>query len=184
MRMFTLLACLLATATVAVAQEPAQAQNPLVNHKKWLYANLKQILINSAEAMPEEHYAFRPADDVRTFGQLVGHVADGQYIFCSSVLQEKSPSPGVEKSRTSKADLISALKEAFAYCERAYASVTDATADDMVKSLGGRTHPKLGVLTVNSMHNMLHYGNMVTYLRMKDVVPPTSDPGFRPVPQQ
>jgi uncharacterized damage-inducible protein DinB len=178
--------CVLA-ATGALAQDQAKAaptpEDPLVTHKKWLYANVQQILLQTAEKMPEEHYSFRPAEDVRTFGQLVGHVADGQYIFCSSVREEKNPGLNVEKTKASKAELLAALKEAFAYCDRAYAGLTDDSAGDMVKSLGGRMHPKLGLMTINSMHNMLHYGNMVTYMRMKDVVPPTSDPGFRPVPQ-
>ncbi len=98
-------------------------------------------------------------------------------MFCSVVLGEKNPAPKVEKTKTSKADLIAALKESFAYCDRAYDGMTDATAPQMVKMMG-RDMPKLGVLNVNNTHTTEHYGNLVTYLRMNNVVPPTSDPDF------
>src|SRR5262245_48904967 len=114
------LICLLASAAVAVAHEqpPAAAaatpENPLSAHARMMYGGVKQILLRSAEKMPEESYGFKPTEAVRTFGQILGHVADSQYAFCSAVLGEKNPAPQVEKTKTSKADLIAALKEAFA----------------------------------------------------------------------
>jgi uncharacterized damage-inducible protein DinB len=129
--------------------------------------------------MPEENYSFKPTDSVRTFGQVLGHVADSQYAFCSRVLGEKNPTPKIEESKTSKADLIAALKGAFAYCDKAYEGMTDESASQMVKVMGDDT-PKLGALTINNVHTVEHYGNLVTYMRMKNVVPPTSDPEFSP----
>ncbi len=82
-----------------------------------------------------------------------------------------------EKSKTSKADLIAALKDAFAYCDKAYDGVTDASAGEMVKHFG-TDMPKVGVLTANLLHTVEHYGNLVTYMRMKNIVPPTSEPEF------
>lgn len=139
----------------------------------------KAILLATAEKMPEADYGFKPADSVRTFGQLLAHVADANYYFASLVLGEKSPSPGVEKTKTTKAEIIAALKDAFQYAEKAYAGLTDATASQTVKFRGEDT-PKLGVLTINLAHNYEHYGNLTTYLRLKGLVPPTSDPGFKP----
>jgi uncharacterized damage-inducible protein DinB len=124
--------------------------------------------------MPEENYSFKPVDSVRTYGQLVGHLADAQYLFCSIALGEKNPGLNIEKTKTSKADLIAALKEAEAYCDKAYNGMTDASGAQMVK-LFGNDAPKLDVLVVNNMHNMEHYGNMVTYMRIKGIVPPTSE---------
>lgn len=167
----TLLICLLAPAAVA-AQD-----NPLSEHSKGVYGGMKMILLRSAENMLEKNYGFKPTDTVRSFGQIVGHVADAQYIFCSAVLGEKNPLPKIEKTRTSKAELIAALNDAFAYCDKAHDSVTDASGTQMVKFMGGDT-PKLGVLSVNQVHTIEHYGNLVTYMRMKDLVPPTSDPVF------
>ena len=94
-------------------------------------------------------------------------------------LGEKNPAPNIEQTKTSKADLTAALKGAIAYCSKAYGGMTDASGAQMVKLFGNDT-AKLDVLTVNNMHNMEHYGNMVTYLRMKNIVPPTSEAGFSP----
>lgn len=179
----TLLIWLLVPSAVALAQgnpptAAAAPQNNLLSaYNKSVFGGIKQILLRSAEKMPEENYSFKPTDTVRSYGQIVGHVADSQYAFCSVVLGEKNPAPKVEQTKTSKADLIAALKDAFAYCDKAYDSLTDASAVQMVKFMGG-DNPKLGVLTTNNIHTIEHYGNLVTYMRMKNIVPPTSDPEF------
>jgi uncharacterized damage-inducible protein DinB len=165
-------------AAVAAAQD-----NPLSANTKFLYGGLKNVLLRSADKMPEENYNFKPTDAVRSFGQVVGHVADSQYTFCSIALGEKNPAPKIEQTKTSKADLTAALKDAFAYCDKAYDGMTDASGSQMVKVFA-RDMPKLGVLNVNSMHGTEHYGNLVTYMRMKNIVPPTSDPEFQPVPKK
>ncbi|MEK6373885.1 MAG: DinB family protein [Acidobacteriota bacterium] len=168
----TLLFCLLVPTAVALAQD-----NPLTTHNKHVYGGVQMILLRAAEKMPEVNYDFRPTDAVRSFGQIVGHVADSQYAFCSAALGAKNPAPKIENSKTSKADLIAALKDAFAHCDKAYDGLTDASGTQMVKFMGGDS-PKLGVLSVNQIHTIEHYGNLVTYLRMKNIVPPTSEPAF------
>src|SRR3954468_7503349 len=82
----------------------------------------------AAEKMPEEQYAFKPDPAARSFGQILGHIADANYLFCSTVLGEDNASRGIEKTKTTKADLRSALHDAFAYCNRAYQALTDASA--------------------------------------------------------
>ena len=153
---------------------PLAAQNPLTASHKGLYMIAKTNAIKAAEKMPEENYAFRPTDSVRSFGQIVGHVADAQYLFCSAVMGEKNPSPGIEKGKTSKADLVQALKDAVAYCDKAFDGMTDAHAGDAIKFFG-RDTTKLAVLSFNSAHTMEHYGNFVTYMRIKNLVPPSSE---------
>ena len=164
-----LLICLLAPTAIAWSQD-----NPLSAFNKKVYEREKDTLLRSAEKMPAENYTFKPTESVRSYGQVLGHVADAQYLFCSVVLGEKNPGLKIEQTKTSKADLIAALKEAFAYCDKAYDGMTDAAATQMVKFFGNDT-PKLGVLTINNMHNMEHYGNLVTYMRLKNIVPPTSE---------
>jgi len=188
MARLTLLLCLFASASVALGQDKPAAvapsqNNPLSGFTKVVYGRVSDILLRSAEKMPEENYKFKPTDTVRSYGQILGHVADAQYLFCSRVLGENNPAPKIEETKTSKADLISALKAAFAYCDKAYDGMTDVSAIQTVKLFGGDT-PKLGVLTVNTMHMMEHYGNLVTYMRMKNIVPPTSEQGFTPQSNQ
>jgi uncharacterized damage-inducible protein DinB len=171
-----LLICLLVPTVVALAQDkPAAApENPLSAFNKRAYGQVKDWLLRSAEKMPEENYSFKPTEAVRSYGQLIGHVADVQYMFCSAVLGEKNPVPSVEKTKTTKAELIAALKDAAAYCDRAYNGMTDASAAQMVKFFGGDT-PKLSVLSVNIAHLSEHYGNIITYLRLKNLVPPSTE---------
>jgi len=167
---------MLASASLVSAQAPAApAANPLSGGEKMVYGYISGMVIKSAEKMPEENYSFKPTPDVRSFAQMLGHVADAQYMFCATILGEKDPGPGVEKNKTSKADIVQALKDAVTYCNKAYASVTDQTAGQTVKMMGGE-QPKLTVLTFNNVHTAEHYGNLITYLRLKGLVPPSSEP--------
>lgn len=140
-----------------------------------LQNQMKNVVVRSAEKMDEEHYGFKPAPEVRSFAQLLGHIADAQYAFCAGASAEKNPAPGIEKSKSSKADLVQALKDAFAYCDKVYAETTDANAAGIVKFFGGE-RTRLNVLSFNTSHTFEHYGNLVTYMRIKGVVPPSSEP--------
>jgi uncharacterized damage-inducible protein DinB len=179
--MRTLLICLLTPGGVALAQEKPQTAaatptaNPYSTFVNLAYGNVKNNLKLTAEKVPEEDYSFKPTEAVRSFGQIIGHVADAQYMFCSSATGEKNPAPNIEKTKTSKADLVAALNDAFAYCDAAYSSMNDASGAQMIQFFG-RSMPKLGVLIINNMHDMEHYGNLVTYMRMKNIVPPSSTP--------
>jgi uncharacterized damage-inducible protein DinB len=176
----TMLLCLLALP--AISQEKPASDNPLSAFTKRVYGFQKGILLRSAEKMPEEDYNFKPTETVRSYAQIIGHLADAQYLFCSKALDEKNPEPKIEQTKTSKTDLIVALKTAFAYCDKAYDGMTDASGGQIVKLFGTDT-PKLGVLNFNNVHNMEHYGNLVTYMRIKGIVPPTSEQGQMPAPK-
>ncbi len=171
MKISVLLFALFPAIAPVYAQSPA---NPLSAGEKGVYEYFKGDLVKAAEKMPEENYSFKPTPEVRSFGQIVGHVADAQYGFCSTVLGDGTKPPGIEKSKTSKADLVKALNDAFAYCDKAYDGMTDAHAADMVKFMG-RDMAKLTILSINNAHNDEHYGNMVTYMRIKGLVPPSTE---------
>jgi len=158
----------------AFSQERQSSDNPFSTINQRGYERTKGILLRSAEKMPEENYGFKPVDSVRTYGQIIGHLADAQYLFCSTASGEKNPDPKIEKTKTSKADLVAALKGGFAYCDKVYDSMTDAASTQMVKFFGNDV-PKFAVLSINMGHNMEHYGNLVTYMRIKGIVPPTSE---------
>ena len=183
--------CFLFTVVTAVpvallGQEKSQAPaappaNPITASEKGLYSFVSNAVIGAAQKMPEENYSFKPTPDVRNFGQLVGHVADASYMFCSQALGEPNPMKDIEKTKTSKADLVAAVKDAVAYCNKAFDSMTDAKGSQMVK-LFNFDMAKLTLFSLNTAHTDEHYGNMVTYLRLKGIVPPTSEnpPGQRP----
>ena len=162
--------CVLASSAAARAQD-----NPMTGFDRMAYGYMKKNLLASAEKMPDESFGFRPAETVRTFGQILAHTADAQYMFCSAVLGEKAPAHDVEKTKTSKADIIAAMKDAFAYCDKAYDGMTDVAGNQRIKFFGKDDMPKQGILAGNAMHLSEHYGNVVTYLRIKGLVPPSSE---------
>jgi uncharacterized damage-inducible protein DinB len=172
LKLFIALGAVAAVSTIGFAQTAA---NPVSGGQKFFWGIVSNAVVRGAEKMPEENYSFKPTPEVRSFGQLVGHVADSQYAFCSVVLGEKNPAPNIEKTKTSKADLVQGLKDAVAYCNKAYDGMTDAQASQIIKFFGQEA-AKLTPLTVNTAHSDEHYGNMVTYLRLKGIVPPTSEP--------
>src|ERR1700756_4874206 len=162
-----------------LGQEKSQAQatppaNPITASEKGLYSFVSNAVIGAAQKMPEENYSFKPTPEVRSFGQLVGHVADASYMFCSQAAGEANPMKDIEKTKTSKADLVAAVKDAVAYCNKAFDSMTDAKGSQMVK-LMNFDMARLTLLSLNTAHTDEHYGNMVTYLRIKGIVPPTSE---------
>jgi uncharacterized damage-inducible protein DinB len=160
----------------APATPPA---NPITASEKGFYSFVSNAVIGAAQKMPEENYSFKPTPEVRSFGQLVGHVADANYMFCSLASGEANPMKDIEKTKTSKADLVASLKDAVAYCNKAFDGMTDAKGSQMVRFMNFDL-ARLTLFSLNTAHTDEHYGNMVTYLRLKGIVPPTSE---NPPPQ-
>jgi uncharacterized damage-inducible protein DinB len=150
------------------------ASNPMVESSKVFYSNAKQDILGSADKMPDDKYAFKPTDTVRTYGQLLAHVADGQYEFCGAAAG-KHDEKGIEKTAKTKADVVAALKTAFAYCDAIWSGMTDAKAMEMIPAFGGIKLTRLSMLDFNVSHTMEHYGNLVTYMRIQGIVPPSSE---------
>jgi uncharacterized damage-inducible protein DinB len=150
-----------------------QAQNPMSKETKQMYTTVQGYILKSAEKMPEANYSFKPSPDVRNFGAVLGHLADDQYFFCSAAKGERKDAK-IEKEVTSKAALIDELKKAFAYCDAAYDSLTDTNGAKMMK-FGSNERTLSGILNFNVAHDFEHYGNLITYLRIKGLVPPSSE---------
>lgn len=174
---------LVLSGATGVAQEPAPASsaNPLAAGATRTYRIIKGYIVRAAEKMPEEHYAFKPTPEVRSFGQLLGHIADTNFVVCSTVLGEKPPMGGfepaasLEQTKTTKAELSKAVADSFAYCDRAHAGMTDAAGAAMLAKTFLGPMAKLSFLEFNTHHDFEHYGNIVTYMRLKGLVPPSSE---------
>jgi uncharacterized damage-inducible protein DinB len=160
---------------LTLAAAAAVAQDPVSEDMRGLWNGVKNNVARAAEKMPEEHYSFKPSPDVRSFGQLIGHIADAQFSICAASLGEARGPAGIEKSKTSKAELAAALKESIEYCDKAYAALTQANAAEAVK-IFGRERTRISGLAMNISHSNEHYGNIVTYMRIKGLVPPSSEP--------
>jgi uncharacterized damage-inducible protein DinB len=158
----------------APAAQAAPPANPITASERGFYSFVSGAVVGAAQKMPEENYSFKPTPDVRSFGQIVGHVADASYMFCSQAIGEANPAKDIEKTKTAKADLVAALKDSVAYCNKSFDSMTDAKGSEMVKFFNFNI-AKLTLFSINTAHTDEHYGNMVTYLRLKGIVPPTSE---------
>jgi uncharacterized damage-inducible protein DinB len=177
-------AILFALTLIAPAAAQNQQQQPsFTTFLKNIYRNNHGEILRSAEKFPEEFYGLRPGPqtEVRTFGQLVGHLANFNYLWCSQAKNEKNPMEGKDFEKlTSKADFTKALGEAFTYCDSVYNSLTDASGQEILEITqengSKRRVNRLSLLVLNYGHNEHHYGNMVTYMRMKSIVPASSEP--------
>jgi uncharacterized damage-inducible protein DinB len=170
-RALTLL--LLASATLS-AQKPSQ-QPSATGSAKMLWKDVTGYITEAAMDLPAEKYAYRPTPKVRTFGELIAHIAGAQEMFCAIALGEKPPAEdAIELGATTKEALVAALRVSNEHCARAYAQSDKAA---MVRiDLFGSPSTRLHALMMNATHDNEHYGNIITYLRMNDMVPPSSKP--------
>lgn len=153
----------------------AQSASPSTDAVKAQFGMVKDVLARTAAKVPEDLYSFKPTPEVRSLGALIGHVADAQFAICGAAGGEKPPQSGIEKSMTTKAQLSKALADSSAFCDKVIASMDDKKGMEVVKFFTGPS-PRLNVLTFNIAHSYEHYGNLVTYMRLKGIVPPSSEP--------
>ncbi len=169
------LAIVFTVGTAGVAAAQGAPGDPLTAATRQAFQTVRGYILKSAEKMAEADYGFKPTPEVRSFGSLLGHVANANYSMCARAAGEKSPAPGdIEKTKTTKAELVEALNGAFAYCDKVFGAMTDARGVEMVDFFGGK-QPRLAVLAFNTAHTYEHYGNIVTYMRLKGLVPPSSE---------
>jgi uncharacterized damage-inducible protein DinB len=164
---------LLCAAGVAAQGMQTTSKSALIATSQAIYGIAKGDILKSADKIPDNLWSFKPTPEVRTVAQLFAHVADGQYEFCSAA-DGKPVDKGIEKAATTKAEITAALKDAFAYCDGVFAKMTDASAVEMMPFFGLKA-TRIGLMDFNTAHTMEHYGNLVTYMRLKGIVPPSSE---------
>jgi uncharacterized damage-inducible protein DinB len=174
-RVISAAALLLVVAANAQAQEKASGMNMSVMGITSVYNMAKGNILKTAEQVPQEMYSFKPTPEVRSMGAILGHIADAQHMFCT-VAEGKEPpaeSAGGAEKLTDKAAIIAALKASFAHCDAVMAKTTDADLMTPHK-LFGMDMNTAAILTLNASHDYEHYGNLVTYMRLNKMVPPSS----------
>lgn len=174
--------CFLCLSTPVMAQTTGagfeEALSPsLASMAKIMHATIRRDLEEGAASMPASEFAFKPTPEVRSFGQLVGHVINANFFFCAQAKGERPPSSTNFEQTTDKDALVKGLREALAYCDSVYSGTTDASFMQLVKLAGpgaGKEATRGSLLVFNTTHNNEHYGNMVVYMRLKDHVPPST----------
>ena len=178
-RSFVLLLGLSVAAAPMTAQTAGQASAPAAQSSvatiRGIWQQMSGYVTAAAEQVPDSLYSYKPTPEVRSFGQLIGHVAGAQYMFCAAALGDSARAEDdIERSRTTKAELVQAMKESNEYCNRAYAQ-SDADSRQPV-TIFGMNRDRFFVLALNATHDAEHYGNLVTYMRINGLVPPSSQP--------
>jgi uncharacterized damage-inducible protein DinB len=173
LRTLAVLSLCLLSGTALAQDGPTE---PVTASLKGLHGITAGNLMATAQQLDDAMYAYAPTDSVRTAGQILAHLANAQYAFCSSAAGEDSPNElNLEATATTKAEIVAALTAAFAYCEGVYDAMTDAQGAES-RTFFGNEMAASGILAFNSAHNYEHYGNLVTYMRMNGIVPPSSQP--------
>ena len=161
------------------AQSPGANANPVSQAIREGWNGAKQNIGGSAKAMPEDKYGFKPVPTVRSFGEILAHIAGANFVFCAAARGEKSPhaEDAFEKTAKTRAEIVKALEDSFKYCDAAYAAADDRKLGETIaEPFGGGQTPRATVLMGNTGHLQEHYGNLVTYLRINGLVPPSSAP--------
>jgi uncharacterized damage-inducible protein DinB len=159
-------------AAIACGCAFAQTENPLSTEVKGSYTNVKNNILKAADKVSEADYAFKATPEVRPFGQLLGHVADSNLRTCSAI--NGTAKTGDASSKTAKADIVAALKDSFAECDKAIDALTDATGSQTI-TMGRAQRSKLGALWGTVSHDNEMYGTMSVYMRLKGLVPPSTE---------
>ena len=158
----------------------ADALTPsLASVARTMHSNIRRNIVEAAEAVPASEYSFQPTPNTRTFAQLVGHVINANWFFCSQAKQERSPNAANHEALTDKAPLVKALHDAMSYCDGVYESTTDANFNQPVQmqagvGMGPASTVRGAILTFNTAHDNEHYGNIVVYMRLKGHTPPST----------
>jgi uncharacterized damage-inducible protein DinB len=172
MRKILVLLAVAAAPLAAQTQQAAVPANAGVSSAKAVWGVPHNFVVRALEQTPDSLLSFTPTAGIRSLGQLYAHVADGEHLFCSLALGHGMPSTSVEKTKSTKAELLQALKESAAHCDAAY-KLTDAQAQAPVNFFGQNVNIMF-LLGMNGAHDYEHYGNIVTYLRLKGITPPSS----------
>lgn len=157
------------------AQAPAGAAAPSTAEAiRQTYSNLKNNILKAADKMPDDAYDFKPTPEERSFGGWIGHVVEAQNNGCARV-QGLPPADLKMGPGTTKAALVASLKSSFDLCDAAYAALTDSNSNDTVQGFRGPA-TRLASLAGNVTHDSECYGAMAVYMRLKGIVPPSSEP--------
>jgi len=143
---------------------------------KNMHATIRQNLADAAESMPAEEYSFKATPQVRSFAELIGHVVNANFFFCSQAKGEPPPSKENFEQVADKAVLVKGMNEALKYCDDVYNGTTDANFGVLITMAGPakKQASRGSVLVFNTTHNNEHYGNIVVYMRLKGHVPPST----------
>jgi len=172
---FSKVFCVMAAGSVLLCAQSKPAADPLTASSHDLFTQISGLILRSADKIPENLWSYQPTPEVRTVGQLFAHIADASNHICAAAVDGKASTVSVEKTAKTRAEIVAALKAEFAGCEADYAKMTHASALQTI-DVAGAKRTRISEMDYEVAHTWEHYGNLVTYMRMKGIVPPSSEP--------
>jgi uncharacterized damage-inducible protein DinB len=162
------------------AQQPPPPLPGLVGEVKTMYTNVQNFIVRAAEEFPADKLTWQPTPAVRSWARLIGHITDDNNVSCWAIAGDAQAPPRVDSTdnqdspanKLSKDDLVKGLKESVERCQKAFAAVTEANMAERATPTSRRS--KIGALIYNTSHTNEHYGNIATYMRLNNLVPPSS----------
>ena len=164
----------MAMTTGTLAAQSGGGIAPHVAILKTQAETVRSLVLRTAEKVSEDVYSFKPTPEVRSLGAVLGHIADGNNLLCGMANGDKAAPNQANEKKTTRADLVAGLKASFAACDKVFGGTTDANASAPVDFFGQK-QTRLGMLAFTNSHMWEHYGNLVTYMRLKNIVPPSSE---------
>jgi hypothetical protein len=169
---------------IAIAQQPAAPPTPppappctencLSKEVQTNYGRVKDNIVKSAAKTPQEDYAFKPTPEIRSFARVLNHVTEAQNRICGTINGSNVDSLKTPPDTADKDAIVAALNASFAECDKAYAGTTDANMTE-VFTAGPFKRSRLGLLWGNVAHDNEQYAELSTYMRLKNLVPPSSE---------
>jgi DinB superfamily len=153
---------------------PPCTENCMAKEVQGNYARVKANIVKSADKMPAEDYSYKPTPDIRTYARVLNHVTEAQAHVCLAVNGSKPDAITVPPETADKATIVTALNASFTECDKAYASLTDASVGDMIQ-VGPVKRSRIGLLWGNASHDNEQYATLALYLRLKGITPPSSE---------
>jgi len=166
----------LACAGSSLTLSAQSGQDTTIASIRGVHNAVKGFVTKAAAQVPEDKYKYQPTKEVRTMGQLFGHVANASRMFCAAASGMPAGNAGDAEKLATKAEIVKALNDAMSFCDHAMTMITPANANEVIEVIGQK-HSRLGALALNNAHNYEHYGNIVTYMRINGLVPPSSGGG-------
>ncbi len=165
---------LLLSASAAFAQAPAPGPMGPAAEVQGSYNRLKPNVIKAAEKMPDADYQFKPTPEIRSYARVVNHITEAQFHTCTTLNGGTFDKASVPADTATKDVIVAALKASFAECDKAYGALTDTSISEML-TMGPQKRSRIGMAWGNVSHDNEQYAELSTYLRLKNLVPPTSE---------
>jgi hypothetical protein len=168
------LPALLLSASAVFAQAPAPGPTGPAAEVLGTYNRLKPNVIKAAEKMPEADYQYKPTPEIRTYARVVNHITEAQFHTCTTLNGTAFDKASVPSDTATKDVIVAALKASYAECDKAYGALTDANISELLTAGQGK-RSRIGMAWGNVSHDNEQYAELSTYLRLKNLVPPTSE---------